>query len=73
MATLATNALEGVVDPLDMSRAELYRDDTWPAPFKRLRDDCPGPVRYSAASAAGARCHLGGSSSPRRRSASSYI
>ncbi|MES2986933.1 MAG: cytochrome P450 [Pseudomonadota bacterium] len=39
MATLASP--EGVVDPLDMSRAELYRDDTWHAPFAELRERAP--------------------------------
>jgi cytochrome P450 len=34
MATLA-------VDPLDVSRGELYRDDLWHAPFRRLRADMP--------------------------------
>ena len=29
------------VDPLDVSRAELYRDDTWQAPFERLRAESP--------------------------------
>jgi len=29
------------VDPLDVSRAELYRDDVWQAPFKRLRAEAP--------------------------------
>ena len=29
------------VDPLDVSRAELYRDDVWQAPFARLRAEAP--------------------------------
>jgi cytochrome P450 len=29
------------VDPLDVSRAELYRDDLWQAPFKTLRAEAP--------------------------------
>jgi len=42
MATLATNALETFdVDPLDVSRAELYRDDTWHEPFAKLRATAP--------------------------------
>ena len=32
---------EGPVDPLDVSRAELYRDDVWQAPFKQLRAESP--------------------------------
>ena len=42
MATLAQPAVEApAVDPFDVSRAELYRDDTWQAPFARLRADAP--------------------------------
>lgn len=42
MATLATNALETfAVDPLDVSRAELYRDDVWQEPFAKLRATAP--------------------------------
>ena len=38
MATLATDtAVATAVDPLDVSRAELYRDDTWQAPFAEIR------------------------------------
>lgn len=38
MATLATDtAVAPAVDPLDVSRAELYRDDTWQAPFAEIR------------------------------------
>ena len=29
------------MDPLDVSRAELYRDDTWHAPFRELRANSP--------------------------------
>ncbi|HEX8383097.1 MAG TPA: cytochrome P450 [Sphingomonas sp.] len=29
------------IDPLDVSRAELYRDDSWQAPFERLRAEAP--------------------------------
>jgi cytochrome P450 len=42
MATLATDSqAEKIVDPLDMSRAELYRDDIWHAPFAELREKAP--------------------------------
>jgi cytochrome P450 len=42
MATLAPEAAQShPVDPLDVSRAELYRDDAWPAPFKQLRAESP--------------------------------
>ena len=42
MATLAPEIKQPrPVDPLDVSRAELYRDDTWPAPFKHLRAEAP--------------------------------
>ena len=40
MATLAKSAVESV-DPFDVSRPELYRDDTWRAPFARLRAEAP--------------------------------
>ncbi len=40
MATLAS-APEGAVDPLDVSRPELYRDDVWQAPFRALRETAP--------------------------------
>jgi cytochrome P450 len=29
------------IDPLDVSRADLYRDDVWHAPFRRLRAHAP--------------------------------
>ena len=42
---MATAALDptptSVVDPLDVSRPELYRDDTWHVPFATLRDTAP--------------------------------
>jgi len=42
MATLAQDVTPDVAsDPLDVSRAELYRDDTWQAPFARLRAEAP--------------------------------
>ncbi|QNE33136.1 cytochrome P450 [Sphingomonas sp. NBWT7] len=42
MATLAKSALDtATVDPFDVSRAELYRDDTWREPFARLRAEAP--------------------------------
>ena len=46
MATLAQAAPETrTVDPLDVSRAELYRDDTWHEPFRTLR--ATAPVHYT--------------------------
>ena len=42
MATLApAPTTTPAAAPLDVSRAELYRDDTWHAPFKRLRSEAP--------------------------------
>ncbi|MEO5866007.1 MAG: cytochrome P450 [Sphingomonas sp.] len=42
MATLAHDAAAlAAVDPLDVSRAELYRDDIWQEPFRRLRAEAP--------------------------------
>ena len=42
MATLAPEAaVTRAIDSLDVSRAELYRDDVWLAPFKRLRAEAP--------------------------------
>ena len=42
MAALAQEAVESVpVDPLDVSRAALYRDDTWGEPFRQLRATSP--------------------------------
>jgi cytochrome P450 len=42
MATLAADAPhEPSVDPLDVTRPELYRDDQWHAPFRRLRAEAP--------------------------------
>ncbi|MCC2980449.1 MULTISPECIES: cytochrome P450 [unclassified Sphingomonas] len=40
MATLARDVSESV-DPFDVSRSELYRDDTWREPFARLRAEAP--------------------------------
>jgi cytochrome P450 len=46
MATLAQEAgVAQAVDPLDVSRPELYRDDTWQAPFAELR--ATDPVHYT--------------------------
>jgi len=46
MATVAADMATrfpkpAVIDPLDVSRAELYRDDTWHEPFRRLRAEAP--------------------------------
>jgi cytochrome P450 len=41
MATLAPEAAARAVDPLDVSRPELYRDDVWQAPFRELRATSP--------------------------------
>ncbi|WP_431471181.1 cytochrome P450 [Sphingosinithalassobacter sp. LHW66-3] len=42
MATLATDTNAAPeTDPLDVSRGELYRDDTWHEPFRRLREEAP--------------------------------
>ncbi|CAN5538100.1 cytochrome P450 [soil metagenome] len=41
MPTLATKAPEAAVDPFDVSRPELYRDDVWQEPFRRLRAEAP--------------------------------
>lgn len=42
MATLAPEtAPEAIVDPLDVTRPELYRDDTWHEPFRHLRTQAP--------------------------------
>ena len=42
MATLAKDLIEAFpADPLDVSRAELYREDTWREPFARLRAEAP--------------------------------
>ncbi|OWK31858.1 cytochrome P450 [Sphingomonas mucosissima] len=40
MATLARD-VAGSADPFDVSRSELYRDDTWREPFARLRAEAP--------------------------------
>ena len=45
MASLAADpAITRAVDPFDVSRAELYRDDVWQAPFCQLR--AQSPVHY---------------------------
>ena len=42
MATAAIDPTPATtIDPLDVSRAELYADDTWHAPFKQLRETAP--------------------------------
>jgi len=42
MATLATETMTTApVDPLDVTRPELYRDDIWQAPFRELRAKAP--------------------------------
>ncbi|PKP94517.1 MAG: cytochrome P450 [Alphaproteobacteria bacterium HGW-Alphaproteobacteria-16] len=40
MATLASETMP-IVDPLDVTRPELYRDDSWHEPFRRLRAEAP--------------------------------
>ncbi|MBY0300995.1 cytochrome P450 [Sphingomonas ginsenosidimutans] len=40
MATLAQD-VTAPADPFDVSRPELYRDDTWHEPFRRLRAEAP--------------------------------
>lgn len=40
MASLASETV-AAVDPLDVTRPELYRDDTWHAPFRTLRETAP--------------------------------
>ena len=40
MATLARDAFVSA-DPFDVSRPELYREDTWREPFARLRAEAP--------------------------------
>ncbi len=48
MATLAPQpAVEAAPDRLDVSRAELYRDDTWQAPFAEIR--AKGGIHYNEA------------------------
>ena len=46
LATLAQDVARDarLIDPLDVSRAELYRDDVWHAPFRELR--ATAPVHY---------------------------
>jgi cytochrome P450 len=38
---MTTPAQAPTVDPFDVSRAELYRDDVWEAPFRHLRAEAP--------------------------------
>jgi len=46
MATLAKDVMaHAPVDPLDVSRPELYAEDVWQEPFRRLRAEAP--VRYT--------------------------
>ncbi len=53
MATLAQDAAPGkIVDPLDVSRGELYSEDRWQEPFAQLRAE--SPVHYVPASDYGA-------------------
>jgi hypothetical protein len=52
MATLADPAMRLVaVDPLDVSRPELYAEDRWQEPFRQLRET--SPVHYVAQSGFG--------------------
>ncbi|MDB5709757.1 MAG: cytochrome [Sphingomonas bacterium] len=52
MATVAEPAMHSVaVDPLDVSRPELYAEDRWQAPFRQLRETAP--VHYVADSGFG--------------------
>ena len=41
MASLLDASSNQAVDPLDVTRADLYRDDTWHEPFRRLRAEAP--------------------------------
>ena len=41
MATLAQPRSQDLIDPLDVSRKELYRDHQWHEPFRRLRAEAP--------------------------------
>jgi cytochrome P450 len=49
---MATAVREQTVDPLDVSRAELFREDTWRAPFAELRRT--DPIHYTPESEFGA-------------------
>jgi cytochrome P450 len=40
MATAALN-VDDAVNPLDVSRAEMYRDHLWEEPFRHLREEAP--------------------------------
>lgn len=44
MATLAQPPLAAEVDPLDVSRADIYAEDSWHEPFRKLRAE--DPVHY---------------------------
>ena len=48
---MATMVQAATADPFDVSRAELFRDDVWRAPFATLRRD--DPIHYTADSAFG--------------------
>ncbi|MBR0553613.1 cytochrome P450 [Stakelama marina] len=53
MATVATETESNrPVDPLDVSRPELYRDDVWQEPFRKLRAE--SPIHYTPDSDYGA-------------------
>ena len=41
MATLAQVNTDALVDPFDMSRPELYAEDRWQEPFRKLRQTAP--------------------------------
>ena len=42
MATVVSDPIDRqILDPLDVSRADLYRDDVWHAPFAHLRAEAP--------------------------------
>lgn len=41
MATAIKQEFGQASDPLDVSRAEIYRNDTWHEPFRRLRAEAP--------------------------------
>src|SRR3546814_17426176 len=63
MATLAQDQLHPV-DPLDVSRSELYRDDTWQEPFRTLR--ATAPIHYTEHSDYGAYWSISTRSEERR-------
>jgi hypothetical protein len=41
MATLVQPQPEIFADPLDVSRADIYVEDKWQEPFRRLRAEAP--------------------------------